>query len=212
MLVYTMDEKPNDVMQFEAEANRIDTGLVPVTAPVTLPDGWGVDKALALIDALARDLYDEAHVLKQYTLTPAQFNLLKKNEWFAKAVEVARAAWSKADNVNTRLAIETALALEKNLPALAARLGKSTEPLQSVVALAKLFAEIAGNVGTARAPEQGREKFKIVFNLGADVQQFDKSRPLVQINSEGAGNSMSLQQLLETPGVPAPIQGDGQGS
>jgi hypothetical protein len=206
MVVYIMTDTPNETALFEASANPVETGLAPVTGPVTsvapaLPEGWDVPKFLELIDALARNLYDASYTVKHFNLTEDQFAALSANEWFKKAVEVARVQWSKAENVHQRLAIQTALVIEKNLPAMSKRMGSPTEPLTGVVALAKLFAEIAGSVGNPEArSEAPREKFKIIFNLGADMQSFEKDRPLVQIASElGQPDATAANQLALEP-------------
>ena len=197
-----MTETPNESVLFAAGANPEPTGLVttPVTPPV--PPGMTVPKVLELIDALARELYDETATAKLFSLSQSELDVLKKNGWFAKAVDTARTQWQKADNVHQRLAIEAALVLEKNLPILSQRLGNKNENLAAIAQLAKLFAEISGNIGLAAANKQPerQERFKIVFNLGADVQEFAASRSMVTIQSD-----------TETSGVPAPLQIDGKG-
>jgi hypothetical protein len=218
------------------EPDTIDTGLsgltvpepepdlpvpvpVVVTAPVTAPPAklepvpdLDVAKSLDLVHAIAHNLYDVSYILKTHGLTQGQYDWLMANEWFKNAVETEQKNWNAATNVNTRLAIQSALALENALPALVRRIKAPTEPLQSVVALAKVFAEIAGAVGTGKAAEQSPQaKFKIVFNLGADQQAFD-AHPMVQIDTGGGGSAPTVQSLLETPGVPAPLQTDRKGS
>ena len=209
-----MTDSTDDTMKFEAGDTPMTLGL-PVTAPVTpppvvLPPGWDMPKVLNLIDALARNLYDEAYVIQQYGLTKAEYDLFQQNQWFKSTLERQQGDWNKAENVNQRLAIQSALIVEKNMPALSQRLGSKTEPLAAVVALVKVMTEMAGVTGNLanKQQEAPRERFKIIFNLGADVQAFDKEKPLVQIQ----GSDNALQSLFETPGVPAPVQTDPKGS
>jgi len=99
-------------------------------------------------------------------------------------IEKERIQWNSADNTNARLSIESAIALERVIPDLTARSVNPQEPLTGLVALAKLLAEMSGSVGNTRPQEAPHEKFKIVINLGADQQTFEKAIPVINISSE----------------------------
>ena len=114
-------------------------------------------------------------------------------QFFKNTLQAMTVEWNAVGNTQKRLALEAAIALEDALPAVAARLSKNTEPLAGVVELAKLLAKMAG-VGEANAQQVPTERFKITINLGADVAQFEKSRPVIEINpSEGGVHTLQPQ-------------------
>jgi len=181
--------------------------VVPVQVPTVMPDGWTLHKVAALVRDVAQAMYDEPYVLKKHGLSEAQYIFLTKNEFFQHALEAETISWQRADNVNRRLALEAAIAVEDALPTVAARLSKTTEPLSDVVALLKVLSEIAGTIGAKAASTQPTgEKFKIVINLGADTVQREAT-PMVVVEQipGGAAGENPIRSFLQATGVPKPI-------
>jgi hypothetical protein len=161
-----------------------------------MPDGWNIQRVAKLVRDLSTNMYDLDYVLKTHALSKEQYTRLAATEAFQSALTTMTIEWNGIGNTQKRLALESAIYLEDSLPTVAARLNKATEPLEAVVALAKLlgtFAGLGGN-GQTSAPS---EKFKITFNLGADISAFDKARPVIQIET---GVGQPLQQIGQTSG------------
>ena len=143
--------------------------------PLTqLPDGWTLHKVAALVGDVAQNMYELPYLLKKHGLTDKQYATLQKNEFFQRALEAEIITWTGANSIQKRLALEAAISTEAAMPVLAARLQSKTEPLADVVALMKLFAEIAGVIGAKAAaggPTTSGERFKIIINLGGETMQ-----------------------------------------
>jgi len=134
-----------------------------------MPDGWTLHKVAALVSDVAQNMYELPHLLKKHGLTPKQYATLEKNPFFQRALEAEVITWQGANSIQKRLALESALAVEDAMPDVAARLRNKSEPLGEVVALMKLFTEMAGVIGAKSAgPVQASERFKITINLGGD--------------------------------------------
>lgn len=179
---------------------------VALTPKVPMPEGWTLQKVAVLVDDLAQNLYDTPYILKKHMLSEEQFNFLRSNEFFKRALEDATLTWNSANSVQKRLALQTALAIENAMPTVAARLQKPTEPLVEIVALLKVFAEISGLIGAKAVQQQpNTEKFKITINLGGDqvVNREASVTPFrslsVQPQPEGPGAHVALQPFLPTP-------------
>jgi hypothetical protein len=171
----------------------------PAVPAANMPDGWTISKVARLVRDLSTNMYDLAFVLKTHGLTQAQYDGLAASEAFQSALRAMTIEWNTIGNTQKRLALEAAIYLEDALPAVAARLSKATEPLPGVVELAKLLAKMAG-IGEAAQNNAPTERFKITINLGADVQQFEKTRPVVEIQSQpqGPGADGPIQSLIGT--------------
>ena len=172
-----------------------------VPAQITMPDGWTIHKIAAFVRDIAMNMYDLPVILQKHELSTAQYNLLKENEFFKKAIEAATIEWNSPQSTQKRLAMEAAIALEDAMPTLAARMSKENEPLPGLVQLATLFAKIAG-VGEHSAQGQAVEKVKITINLGADILKVEKnSAPnrLVEVQPlpERESQDNPLQQFLD---------------
>lgn len=156
----------------------------PVPLDQQLPDGWNLHKVASLVSDVAQNMYELPYVLKKHALTAKQYEALEKNEFFRKALEAEVLAWSGVDSIQKRLALESALALEDAMPTVAARMSNKNESLGDIVMLMKLFAEIAGSIGS-KAAAQGSvntHKFKIIINLGGDTVARDAtpSGPVIE--------------------------------
>jgi hypothetical protein len=142
-----------------------------------MPDGWTLHKVAALVSDVAQNMYEVPYILKKHELTAKQYATLEKNSFFQKALEAEVITWAGANSIQKRLALEAAISSEAAMPALAARLQNKNEPLGEIVALMKLFAEMAGVIGnkTAAGPQTFGERFKIIINLGGDTLQKESS-------------------------------------
>lgn len=150
------------------------TDTLPITAPVTpvaLPKGWTLQKMSSLIRDVAQQLYEIPTILSTHGLTEDQYKIIASNEFFQRTLEQYKIEWFSGANTQKRLALEAAIALEDTMPSVVARAHKVNEPLNDVVALLKLLAEMSGATGRkdAQSPIGGTERFKIVFNLGGDT-------------------------------------------
>lgn len=145
----------------------------PVPAAV-MPTGWTIHRSASLVRDIAHNMYDIPVILEKHGLSQEQYDRLKDNEFFKKAVEATTLEWNAPQNTKRRLALEAAIAIEDSLPDVVARLSKNNEPLPGIVALLKLLSEIAGVSGTAAAsqPQAVGAKFNITFNLGDDKIQY----------------------------------------
>lgn len=151
--------------------------VVPLQVPsAPMPEGWTIHRVAALVRDLAVNMYDLPFTLSKHSLTDEQYETLRQNDFFKKAIEAATIEWNSPLSTPKRLAMEAAIALEDALPDVAMRLRKTNEPLPGVVELAKLFAKMAGVGEQSPGSQAPQEKFKITINLGADVAQFDKTR------------------------------------
>lgn len=177
---------------------------VALTAPaVVMPEGWTLFKIASLVADVAQNMYEISYILKKHGLTAEQYKYLQANEYFQKCLESEVIAWSGANSIQKRLALEAAIALETALPTVAARLSKSTEPLSDVVSLVKVLAEISGLIGTKAAAAQGQggngTRVKIEINLGADTftREATVTTSAVPADGEGPGNDQALHALVK---------------
>lgn len=162
------------------------TPPVPVTATVTpapLPESFDTPAAAALARDLAIGMYDEALILKKAGITAEQYETLKQNEWFQKLVTQLSEEWNQPKNAQQRLAIGAAVGLETVLPDVIARAKVKNEPLQGVAQLVKVIADIAGVGGSNKAPAPPSEKFSITIDLGGEPEVYEKSRPVITVES-----------------------------
>lgn len=176
---------------------------VPAVPLSEMPEGWTIHKSASLVREIAQNMYDLPTILAKFQLDQGQYDRLKDNEFFKKAVEATTIEWNAPQNTKKRLALEAAIALEDALPDVAARLKKSNEPLPGIVQLVKVLSEIAGVTGQATQgqPSNAGAQFKITFNLGADQASFAKRAPAfdpatLQPLPERAGTDAALQQLI----------------
>jgi hypothetical protein len=155
------------------------TDLTSVTVAVTpeLPPDWDMHRIAAFVRDVAVNLYPIEKTLAKHGIAADQYEVLKENEFFKKALAAALIEWNSPQSTQKRLAMEAAIALEDAMPVMAARMHKSTESMRDLVEVAKLFAKMAG-VGEGTVSTAPSEKFSVVINLGGDKQVFDKSRQL----------------------------------
>lgn len=180
------------------------TAVTVKTPSAPIPDGWDLFKVAALVTDMAQNMYDRPYILGKHKLTEEQMKFLETNEFYQRALEAEVLIWQGANSVQKRLALEAAIAIEANMPVLAARLGKSTEPLGEVVTLVKVLAEIAGLVGAkAQQNQPGTgQQFKIIFNINGVVDERTATPNFIAIQPLGEGQStgQTLSRLVQAPG------------
>lgn len=190
--------EPEPETALEPETTQV-PAVVPTQVPQeAAPDGWTINKTAALVREIAQNMYDLPVVLKKFGLTEGQYERIRTNKFFQKALEATVIEWNSPQNAKRRIAMESAIALEDALPDVVARLKVKTEPLPGIVALVKILSEISGLVGQQPTTNAGTgQSFKITFNLGADVDRFAKTAGTVAIQPlpQGAGPDAALQRL-----------------
>jgi len=134
-----------------------------------MPDNWTLHDVAALVGDVAQNMYDLPYLLNKHKLTAKQYATLEKNPFFQRALEAEIITWQGANSIQKRLALEAAIAVESALPDVAARMSNKNEPLGEVVALMKLFTEMAGVIGSKNPNgAENTAKFRIVINLGGE--------------------------------------------
>lgn len=178
-------------------------GLPAVTPPFTLPE---LGK---LAREMATDIRNKADILADYNLDDASYDTLCKWPPYTKLLAAFVKEWNSVTSVQDRIKFQSAYALEDQLPALAARMGISTEPLSGAVETGKLLAKLAG-VGEGALGGSKGEKFTINISLGGNKLTFEnETRPIQSITervgaepatyeiSEKSGELESVQQITE---------------
>ena len=161
---------------------------VNLPAPNPMPAGWTIQRVAALVRDCATNMYELPFILKNHGLTQDQYDRLAATEAFQNTLTTMTAEWNAIGNTQKRLALEAAIGLEDALPEVIRRLNsRPAEPLPAVVELAKLLAKMAG-IGESTQANAPTEKFKIVFNLGADVTTFEKTKT-IEIQHESTQDS-----------------------
>ena len=196
----TLAAVPPPEADFAMVPAAVEAAVVPTTQ---MPDGWTLHKVAALVTDVAQNMYDMPYLLKHHKLTAEQYNYLRENEFFKRALEAEIITWRGANSIQKRLALEAAIAVENALPTVAARLSKATEPLGEVVSLLKVLSEIAGVIGAkaAAVPAGSGERIKISINLGGDVTERQAtvavgSTASLQSQPEGQSTDAALHALV----------------
>lgn len=200
-----------------------DAPLPPVTAAVTpmpLPESFGTPQAAMLAHDVAVNMYEEPVLLRKHGLSPGQYETLRQYKWFQVLVRDFTEQWNAPKNAQQRLAQEAIVGIESVLPDLIARMKVKNEPLAGIAQLCKIIADIAGVGGANKVAAPQSEKFSITINLGADVEVYEKTKPVevdvlndpVPQISRGIQSLLALQTEPEGTGVRGAVQEDRQGA
>lgn len=165
-------------------------GLPAVTPPFTLPE---LGK---LAREMATDIRNKADILADYNLDDAAYDTLCQWAPYAKLLAAFVKEWNSVTSVQDRIKFQSAYALEDQLPALAARLGDSKEPLSGAVETGKLLAKLAG-VGEGALGGSKGEKFTINISLGGNKLTFENETRPIQSLSEGKGTLLQMDAISE---------------
>lgn len=138
-------------------------------AIVTVAVNLTPQQMASLAREVAMDIRELSAILGDYRITETQYDTLKENSFFKKALEASVIEWNSALSTHQRIKLQAAASLEQALPILGARMMKSDEDLNKAVETGKLLTKIAG-IGEDRKDGVPGEKFTITINLGADQQ------------------------------------------
>lgn len=180
--------------------------LAPVAAPVTvavnaqLPDSLSPFDLAKLAREIAMDIKEISVVLAHYKLTLAQYEIIKENPYFKRALDTAIIDWNSALSTHARISIESAAILEDALPKLGARMTKADESLAMQVEAGKLMAKLAG-IGESSKGAGSSEKFTITINLGSDTIRYEKN----VAPSEASGGAGPLREIIEGQANPPSV-------
>ena len=124
---------------------------------------------LALIQ-LAREIaIDHLSIddlLKLYSLSTEEWDIIQRNPRFNEVLQQELLAWQGATNTSERVKLKAGAIIEHWLPESNMRLHDQQESLPAKVELAKTIARIAG-LGMDRAVTgESAEKFSLVINIG----------------------------------------------
>jgi hypothetical protein len=126
----------------------------------------------AKLASVARELAMEIDgiddVLRAHSITPSQWDAMRRNPVFVEYLKAELAAWQSAVNVEERVKYKASALIEMWLPIASGHLQNERDPLSGKVELAKLVARLAG-LGD-RAPADTSEQVNITINLGSDRQ------------------------------------------
>jgi hypothetical protein len=125
-------------------------------------------KLASVARELAMDIDSVDDVLKAHSITPSQWDAMRRNPVFVEYLKAELAAWQSAVNVEQRVKYKASALIEMWLPIASGHLQNERDPLSGKVELAKLVAKLAG-LGD-RAPADTSEKVNITISLGGEDQ------------------------------------------
>ena len=158
------------------ESERLDE-VIRAALPATISSaGLGLSDLAALARDLILNMQDLPQTLEAHKITQEQYNRIKENEFFKRALEQITIEWHGARSTSDRLKIQAAASLEFAMPTITGRMVKPDEDLGKVVEAGKLLAKVAGvDSSEAQAASNPGEKFTITINLGEDTKlHFEK--------------------------------------
>jgi len=134
-------------------------------------------KLVALAREIAMDMKQLPDVLKELSITPEQFEIIKNSQFFKHVLSQEIANWASALNTSERVKLKSQAMIEMSLEEFYARMHDSKEPLSAKVELLKTLAKIAG-VDASKAEQAAGERFMVTINMGAD-QKLTIDKPMV---------------------------------
>jgi hypothetical protein len=158
------------------ESERLDE-VIRAALPATLSsNGLNLSDLAALARDLILNLRELPATLTAHKITQEQYDKIKENEFFKRALEHLTLEWHSANSTTDRLKIQAAASFEYALPTITARMVKNDEDLGKVVEAGKLLAKVAGvDSSEAQAASNPGEKFVINIDLGQDHKlRFEK--------------------------------------
>lgn len=126
---------------------------------------------------IAMDIQPLETILKQYSITPEGWDILKSNGKFQNLLFSETEAWNGALNTHERVRLKAASMLEEWLPELNNRLHDADEALPAKIEGGKMLTRIAG-IGVGAGEGGGGERFTVTINLGEDSKLvYEKQLP-----------------------------------
>jgi hypothetical protein len=144
---------------------------------VSIGTAFGDQKLLGLARELALDIKPRADVLKEYSMSEAEFERVSNLPLFRRYFEQEVTQWQASLAAPDRVRIKSAAVLEEWLPELYRRMLDRSEALSSKVEAGKLLAKMA-EIGNPRpgVGDGGGERFSVTINLGSDQSlRFEKT-------------------------------------
>src|ERR1035437_9835141 len=142
------------------ESERLDE-VIRASLPATLSsNGLNLSDLAALARDLILNLRELPATLAAHKITQAQYDKIKENEFFKRALEHLTIEWHSAKSTTARQKIQAAASFEYAMPVITARMVKNDEDLGKVVEAGKLLAKVAGvDSSDAQAASNPGEKF-----------------------------------------------------
>lgn len=138
-------------------------------------------KLVALAREIAMDMKQLPEILKELSITPEQFLVIKSSTHFKSVLEQEIATWNSALNTQERVKLKSQAMIEMSLEEFYSRMHDSKEPLSAKVELLKTLAKIGG-VDTTKQEQTAGERFLVNINLGADHKlTIDKPKVTSQV-------------------------------
>ncbi len=134
-------------------------------------------KLVALARELAMEMKTMPEILKELSITPDQYEIIRSSTYFRHVLSQEIANWSSALNTQERVKLKAQSMIEMSLEEFYARMHDSKEPLSAKVELLKTLAKIGG-VDTTKTEQAAGERFMVNINLGAD-QKITIDKPVV---------------------------------
>ena len=148
----------------------------------TLPVSYTTNvQFLRIAREIAMDLNDIETILKQYQLTPKQWESVQRDPQFLRLLEAEIAAWNAAGNTHERTKLKAGALIEEWLLEANQRIHDKNEALSAKTEVVKLLARVAG-MGQERTDgtSAGGDRFQVTINLGAEKSlKFSKVTPKV---------------------------------
>lgn len=143
------------------------------TAPASLP-GEVTNKTELLYVQLARELAMDIHsldkILAARSITPEQFEEIKKSPRFNAIYSRMVQEWESSLNTGERVRLKALAFVEESLPEYFQRAHDRMEALPAKVEILKAVAKIGGIDSRPKDETGGGEKFSVTINLGGDSQ------------------------------------------
>jgi hypothetical protein len=200
-LVY---ETPNLSSTPGQKAENVNKKTDEITVAVTpaissLPDFLAIPQLSKLAVDLARGLYSPERILLEYEITQEQLDALNANDFFKQMLLIASQEWHSLKSTNQRLALEAAVAVERMIPVISARVQNPNEPLPGAVQGFTAISKVAGLGEAKEKTAAPGEKFTIQINLGDTSETFTKSRQTIEIQPqpERDGEAPALQLITD---------------
>ena len=123
---------------------------------------------------IAIDHLNNEEILKLYSITQEEWEVIKSNKRFQTLLEQEILAWQSATNTAERTRLKAGAIIEHWMPEANMRLHSSDETLPAKVELAKMVSRIAGLDRVEGSSGPSGAGFSVTINLGGgDKVKFD---------------------------------------
>lgn len=148
---------------------------------------------------IAMDIHPIDKVLQANSISPQEFERIKKLPRFTQVLEAEVASWHSATNTNQRVRVKAAAMMEEWLPELYQRINDHKESLMHKVKAGELVARL-GEMGLPpeKAGAAGAvDRVNITINLGNDTKlDFQKNLPEKVIEHDPHENLFTASETV----------------